>query len=199
MKTRTNIITGMAILLFAGISMNAFAGGDPFNSTTTTLEERADVSMMIKIPSNTSTQISVLDQEGDMIYSDIVTIDDNPGKTYDFSEVERGAYTFIAKTEFKTVEKTFVVENNELRIVKEETSYRPVFSIDGDILKVSYLNKDKDDIHISLEGASLQHFKEYGGNDMAYGKILNIKNLPKGEYALTLKAGWNTYNYYFNK
>jgi hypothetical protein len=155
--------------------------------------------MKINVPAIMDTYVSLLDQEGSMIYSDFVVKDGNAGKSYDFTDVENGVYTFITYSDHKKLETTINVENSELRIIKEEISYRPVFWMDGDILSVNYMNLSKDNVYISLEDETLVLFEDVSDTDMSYGKMLDTRNLSTGEYSITLIAGGETFNYFFVK
>lgn len=191
--------TGVTLLLVIGLALNNFASNDPTSTTVTSLKERTAGPMQINVPSNMETFVSLFDQEGDMIYSDIVDYDENAGKMYDFSGVENGVYTFKTVTEHKVVETTFEVETNVLRVLSEEISYRPIFGIDGNFLTISYMNLKQDDIYISLEYASNLYYEKIEESDMSYERVFYIKYLSKGEYSITLKSGENTYNYFFKK
>lgn len=199
MKTTMIFKTGVTLLLVIGLSVNTFASNDPTSATVTTLDETTAGSMQINVPSNMETFVSVIDEEGEKIYTDLVAEDDNAGKMYDFSEVEEGVYTFKTLTEHKEVETTFVVDKNELRILTEAITYRPVFDIEDDILTISYMNLGQDNIYISLDDASYLYYEEIEGSDMSYEKVFDIKNLSRGEYSITLKSGENTFNYFFNR
>jgi len=205
MKTSMIFKAGIALLLVVGLSFNTSASNDPTSTTVATMEESMAGVMQLKVPSDMETFVSVFDQEGEMIYTDLVSKDDEAGKMYDFSEVENGQYTFRAVSEHKSVETTFVIEMNELRVLKEEISYRPVFWIEGNILSISYMNLEQNDVYLSLEDDlfadvdSNLYYEEITESDMSYERVFDIKNLGKGEYSITLRSGDNTYNYFFNR
>jgi len=205
MKTAGIFKTGLAIIFMAGISMNTSASNDPTSTTVTSMEESAAGAMQISVPSDMETYVSVIDQEGDMIYTDMVARDDNAGKMYDFSEMENGIYTFKTVTQHKVVETTFEVEMNEMNILREDISYRPVFWIQDDMLSISFMNLEQSEVYLILEDELPVKdeltviYEEKAESDMSYERIFNIKNLSKGEYTLTLTTGGNTYNYLFDK
>ena len=205
MKTNKSLKTVLALFIMAGLSLSASASSDPTSITVTSAAEKTAASMTINVSSDMDTYVSVLDQEGTMIYSDMVSRDEKPGKMYDFSEVENGVYTFKSVTEHKMVETTFVIEKNELKVLDEKTRYRPVFWIEDDILLISYMNLEQDDIYISVQDElsvadeSNLYYEEITESDMSYERIFDIQNLSEGEYTITLKSGENTYKYFFDK
>lgn len=201
MKPTAIFKTGMSLLLVASLSVTTYANSaiSPLSNNASNEDKRMVESMKFEVPANINTVVSVIDNEGSVIYTDNIKKDNNIAKTYDFSNVKDGVYTIKTETEFKTVKKIFEVEEDDLTILNEEKKYRPVFKLNGDILTVTYINLNENNVSLSLEGQSLVHFEENGGNEQAYGKILNLKKLPQGEYSVALTAGGNTYNYFFNR
>lgn len=199
MKTTLIFKTGMALLLIIGLTFNTYAIKDTTSTEDKSLEKKSAELMKINVPSNMDTYVSILNKEGSMIYSDKILKNNNDFRKYDFSKVKDGKYTFMTDTEYKSIEKTVLVKNNKLKLVNEKVNYRPVFNIKGDILSVNYMNSKESDIHISITGSSLYHYEDFAGNNMMFGKRFNLKKLPEGEYSITLRAGWKTFNYNFNK
>jgi hypothetical protein len=205
MKTKTIFKAAIALMFIVGISVNVNASKDPTSTTVATMEESAAGSMQIIVPSNMETSVSVLNQDGEMIYTDMVAKDDKAGKMYDFSDVENGIYTFKTITQHKVVETTFEVNMNNLTILMEEISYRPVFWIEENMLSISFMNLDQDQVSLSLvddlplKDESAVIYEEYTESDMSYERIFDIQNLSAGEYTITLKSGENTYRYFFDK
>lgn len=195
MKTTKIFKTGIAMLMVAGLFINTYASGDP---TSNTEEKSSELSMIFTVPTNMNTNISIFDQAGSLVTANYF-IKNNVGKSYDFSKVDKGTYTFVIETEFKSVEKTISVDNKEIRVLNEVTEYRPIFTIDDDILTISYINLDEENISIELSDETYLYMEEKDGNDMAYGKMLDLKNLPKGEFTVALKAGYDMYKYNFNR
>jgi hypothetical protein len=205
MKTTTIFNTGIALIIMLGLTINVNASKEPTSTTVSSMEESMSGSMQITVPSNMETFVSVLDQAGDMIYSDLVAKDEMAGKMYDFSEVENGTYIFKTVTQNKVVETTFVVDMNELNILMEEISYRPVFWIEDDMLSISFMNLNQDEVFVSVEDElplkeeETVIYEETTESDMAYERVFDIQNLSEGEYTITLKTGENTYRYFFDK
>lgn len=183
------------MLMVAGLFINTYASGDPASNTD---EKGSDLSMIFTVPTDMNTNISILDQSGSLVSANYL-LKNNVGKSYDFSKVKDGTYTFILETEFKSVEKTILVDKQGISLLNEVTEYFPIFSIDDDILTISYLNLDEKNISIELIDESYSYYEEKDGNDMAYGKMLDLKNLPEGEFTLAFKAGYDTYKYNFNR
>ena len=186
----------LAILLIAVFSMSSFAKENPrsYNSF-----ENVSASEGIKVIPLFDTNISVIDQSGELVFSDMIKKDSGASRTYVFSKFEDGVYTFISSTELVKVEKRFVVEDHKLRVVSESCNYCPVFSFDGEYLDVDYLNTKHNDISISLEDDSYLFFEESDVNEPVCSKRFCTKNLLSGEYWITLKSGVDTYYYRFRK
>lgn len=194
MKTRINLKASLVFLAIASLSISSYASGD-INISPMKEDSRAKVE--IEVPTREDVNVTVMDPTGMVIHNDFINKNSEYRKVYDFSQVDDGVYTFVSKSGFITVTKTIELKDNSVSIMNKEFSYAPVFAIDGDILKVSFLNKSQEEISISLIDSSKDYLKEKGDNSLAYGKMIDIKNLPAGEYIFALAVGGKEYNYRF--
>jgi hypothetical protein len=197
MKLTRIFKTGMTLMIGALLTTSSYAKEDPVPANTADSEE--NISTLIKVQPNMNTDVSIMDREGIIIFSDRLLKKSEAGKMYDLSNLENGTYTFITESDQKTVEKTLKVENSEIKVLKEEKEYLPVFKIDGDILRISYFNSEGNDISITLEDNAAIYFESERSNELSYGKMLNIKKLSRGDYSVSLEAGPNTYYYSFER
>lgn len=198
MKSTRSLKFTIVLAIVVGLSMNTFADGNS-NDPADKKERSAKSTNMLKVRSDSDTYVWLLNQEGREVYSDNISKSYSTAKMYDFSMMKNGVYTMITKTEQRSVEKTIKVENGMVEVVEEKERYIPHFSIDENYLLVNYLNVNADDISIELESAYSAFFKEESGNDRSYGKKIDIRRLPRGEYRFVLTAGVNTYYYSFKK
>jgi len=196
MKTITNLKGVLAILFLVGLSVNTFANVEPGMKA---FQDKPETQLKFDIPVNDNTYITIYDTEGNSIFSDMFSPKNKTSKVFDFASVSDGTYTMITDNKYTTLEKTIELKDRQVTIIEKDITYRPVFSLDGDLLKVNYLNANKGDISITLESSAWIHLDKKVGNQMAYGEILNLKNLPKGEYTFTLKVDSSEYTYNFYK
>lgn len=196
MKTRINRKASLVFLAITSLTVSSYGNGD---INVFALKESSKVKVEIEVPSREDVRVSLMDPNGIVIHSDVINKNSDYDKVFDFSQVDNGVYTFVTKTGYTTVTKTIELENSSISVISKEYKYAPIFMVDGDILKVSFLNKSKEDISIYLEDSAKEYYKEYGDNSLAYGKMININNLPTGEYTFALVAGEEKYVYRFRR
>jgi hypothetical protein len=196
MKAITKIKGMLAMLFLSAFALTTYANTEP---VTTEMGDIPQTQLKFDLPENDETFINIFSADGTSIFSDVISPKSKTVKVFDFSNLEEGIYTMISQNEFSSVEKTIEFKNKKVEIVEREFSYLPVFKLDGDLLKVSYLNATEGDIALTLENSTWIFHDEKAGNDMAFGRTLDTKKLPKGEYTLTLKVDAREYNYIFQK
>jgi hypothetical protein len=196
MKTRIIRKSGLVFLATASLSISSRASGD---INVSAVKESSKAIVEIEVPTQDDVNVSLMDPNGKVVHYDVISKNSEYGKVFDFSQVNDGVYTFVTKAGYITTTKTIELDNNSISILNKEYSYDPIFIVDGDFLKVSFLNKSTEEISISLEDSKKEYFKDQGDNSLAYGKMINIKNLPSGEYILALAVGDKEYNYRFRR
>ena len=196
MRTKLFRKASLAFLAIASLSISSYASGD---ISVSAMKESPKAKVEIEVPTLEDVNLSLLDPSGIVIHSDFVSKNSEYEKVFDFSRVDDGVYTFVTKTGHITVSKTIELENNSISVLNKEYSYAPIFNVDGNVLKVSFLNKSNEDITISLEDSGRYYYQEKGDNSISYGRMMDIKNLPAGEYTFSLMAGEKEYQYRFRR
>lgn len=196
MKTITKFKGILAILFFIALSVNTYANTEP---GTKNFEDNPESKLKFDIPVNDDTYISIYDPEGNNIFSEMFSPKTKTSKVFDFANVNDGTYTIVSNNKYKSLEKTVEFKDQKVAIIEKDFTYRPVFTLDGDVLKVNFLNKNKGNISLTLEDSTSIYLDKKDGNEIAYGKLINIQNLPKGNYTFTLKADRSEYTYNFRK
>jgi hypothetical protein len=194
MKTIIYRKSELLMLALASLSIISFASGD---INISSVKESSKAIVEIEVPTQDDVNVSLLDPSGIVIHSDVISKNSEYGKVFDFTKVDDGVYTFVTKTGYITTTKTIELENKSISVLNKEYSYDPIVMFDGDLLKVNFLNKSIEEISISLEDSNKEYFKDQGDNSLTYGKMINIKNLPMGEYTLALTIGDKEYKYRF--
>lgn len=196
MKTAIKFKISLVSIAIASVSISSYASGD---INVSPMKESSLARVEIDVPALDDVKVSVLDPGGIVIHNDLISKNSEYEKLFNFSQVEDGVYTVVTKTGYTTVAKTIELDNNNLSVINKEFSYEPIFKIDGDILTVNYLNRSNQDISIYLLDSAKDYYKEEGDNSISYGKMLNIKKLPLGEYKVVLAVGEKEYNYNFKR
>jgi hypothetical protein len=176
------------ICLFAG--ENAFAT-DAVTVSASKTEKK--VKVQVFEPRLQDISVYVADADGKIIYQEDIRASTTYGKVYDLSELEDGIYTFSSNGEYITTTKKMMVEGSSVREISKEATYKPVISLKDNYLKVNYFNKGQEDIEFSVEGSGEIFHESKGGNDIVYGKILDVSQMPTGKYYAKLKVGNKEY------
>jgi hypothetical protein len=184
---------GVSSLLVGG---NAFAT-DAVTVSTSSTEKK--VKVQVVEPRLQDISVYVADDKGKIIYQEDIRANTTYGKVYDLSNLEDGVYSFTSNGEYVTTTKTIMVEGSSSREVSNEATYKPVISLKDNYLKVNYFNKDQEDIEFSIEGSGDIFHESKGGNDVAYGKMLDVSKMPSGKYYAKLKVGNKEYYQSFKK
>jgi hypothetical protein len=145
--------------------------------------------------------LTVLNQDGtEYLYSeklDDLKDESAYNKVYDFDLLNEGEYKIVAESDFKIVEKDITVSNEGISVVGEKETFKPHFRIADDKLIVSYLNKEGKDVEVKFSDRIDEFFSDEKVSELNIMKAYSIEQLFPGEYAVSLIAGDNTYNYYF--
>jgi hypothetical protein len=195
MKTMKTLMTMLSIGVSAVIyNSNAYAG-DVMNVTPRGPEKKAIVSL--RAPALEEATLFVTNMDGNVIHNEDIQSRTSYGKVYDFSNLENGIYTIISHSAYLTTIKEVKVDRDHIEVVSEEVEYKPVFLVKEDAISVNYFNQDADEISFSIESGNTVFYEHTEGRDIAFKKMLDTSQMPRGEYHATLKAGGRTYSQYF--
>lgn len=196
MKTRMNRKVSLVVLAIASLSLSTYASGD---IRITPVKESSKTNLKFEVQSRKDVNVSFTDPEGSSVQYDVERKNSGYYKVFDFSELDEGMYTLVTETGHTTITRTIELKDNTISVLHKKYAYQPVFEVEGDLLKVYFLNQKNDDISVSLEGYMKDYFKETGNNSTVYDKKLNLKNLPSGEYTFSLAVGEKEHNFSFRR
>ena len=197
MRTMNTVLVtatiGVSSLLLGG---NAFATDAVTVSPSST---EAKVKVQVAEPRLQDISVYVADAEGKVIYQEEIQARTTYGKVYDLSNLDEGIYTFTSIGDYITTTKKIKVGESSAIELSKEAKYKPVISLKDNYLRVNYFNKDQDDIEFSIESSGAIFHESDGGNDIVYGKMLDVSKMPPGEYVARLKVGNKDYHHYFER
>ena len=87
------------------------------------------------------------------------------------------------------------IQNGKLEVQETKTQLEPYFAIDGNILKVSYLNFDGQDMSLHIFEGDNQVYESGLGNPFVVQKGLNVSDLNNGSYQVVLATENEVYSY----
>ena len=161
-------------------------------------EEKAVVALLNN-PSS-KIEITVRSEEGIIVYyKQTNSKEDNYRKIYDFSNLENGNYELSFKVNNYLVKRDIQVEKGSLKVGESEFRYDPYFRQEGEVLKLSYLNFDQNDLSISLIRNREVVFTKSLGRDFNTTRGFDLSKLERGSYQVVLADGSKDFYYTIEK
>ena len=191
MKTIRTTLAVAAIILSAGAVMG---------SGKVKVEMKANDSEITVVDISNSKmseiEVDVKNEYGESFYSKKTNTPIDQFRTkYEFSNLEDGTYRFSVKIDTEKTVNTFKVEDGEVELIKSRKSVEPYFKYKDDILKITYLNFQEEDVKMYVyDGKNLLYEKALG----AEFKILHgvdFSDLSYGDYEVVLANNEDIYEY----
>jgi hypothetical protein len=134
-------------------------------------------------------EVSIEANNGDLVYYKQTT---NPitdyRKVFNFANLETGAYVFNLKVNDTKVSNDFEVSPEGIVIGASKMRFDPYFQFSDNVLKLSYLNFDKEDLKLNLYGDNKLVYKTKLGSDFNIATGYNLSKLKKGSYQVVLSS-----------
>jgi hypothetical protein len=195
MKTMKGIFWASAMGL-GSILLCSNALATDFLSVYPSSKEKT-VKVEVKPSTLKDASISLSSMKGNVLHNESIKARTAYGKVYDFSKLEDGIYTFYSESDYVTTIKQVQVEKASVKILSTEVEYSPVFVLKNQMLAVNFFNKDLEDMEFSIENNAAVFYENEEGNNISFQKMLNISQMPPGEYYATLKVGGRTFGHTF--
>lgn len=195
--------TMKAVLVTATLGVGSLLVGESAFATDAVTMSTSETEKTVKVqviePRLQDISVHVADAEGKVIYQEDIRARTTYGKVYDLSNLEDGVYTFTSDGEYISTTKKIEVEGSTAKEISKEATYKPVITLKGDYLKVNYFNKGQEDIEFSIEGSGEIFHESDGSNEVAYGEMLDVSQMPSGNYYARLKIGNKEYYHSFER
>lgn len=135
-------------------------------------------------------EIKMFDEAGILLYGEEVK-NGTFSKRFNFELLPDGNYTIEVIGQTKITSIPLVIKNATINVVESEkkVTYKPIVRVIGDLIYVSKYSETAENISMVL---SENDSKLYESNVMShanFGKALDIKNLPMGNYKLMINYG----------
>jgi hypothetical protein len=188
----------IATIIIALSAMVATAAEKPRLDIYPISEEKAVVALLNN--NSAKFEISVRSDDGRIVYyKQSVKNDSNYRKIFDFSNLESGNYEVSFKVDNYLVKRDIQIERNGLKVGVSELRYDPFFVQEGDVLKLSYLNFDQNNLSISLIREREVVYSKTLGRDFNTTRGFDLSKLEKGQYQVVLADGSTDFYYTIEK
>jgi hypothetical protein len=188
----------VAVILVAILVIEASASGTPKLKVVPYAPERALIAL--ENGSNITAELTIENAAGDVIYYKEGKIaEESYSKKFDFANLNDGDYKVTVNSKEGKNEVYFTVVDNTITVKSSKSLDEPYVEIKGDVLKLSLLNNKLNNIDLIVSNEEGVVYKKSLGNDFSISAGFNLANLERGDYAINITDGVNTFSYDFNK
>ncbi len=169
--------------------------GDGMSIAPYTTEKKATVKL--ENLKSIDVTIMVTDDNGRVLFEETIQSQRSYGRVYDFTNLSDGVYTITSNDDYIRTTSEVQVQRADVRVLRNEVEYKPVFKTKDNALLVNYFNADAKDITFSIENEYGLLYENAEGNGLTFQKSLNISKMMPGRYYATVDVGDRSYSYDF--
>lgn len=188
--------TGTIILLLAAVflTVTSKASGLLTVNVIPGINERAFVS--IANGNSNKLMVEVKNSSGTVVYFRSLKTQGNTfSKTYDFSNLEDGAYSFKVSFGGETHLSTLSINDGKAQISKSQEETAPYFTLNGDKLELSFLNFTQKELKLKVYDNFSNDllYEENLAPNFVVNKAWDFSGLMMGKYTAVLETNDNSY------
>lgn len=181
MKTKQFILV---ILAFVFVS-NVFATETPKMNIIPLKDTKALIAISQESP--TVNEISIISESGSVVYFKKSKKETAIYKQiYDFSQLENGTYEVKLKVGTTTIKNKLQINNGAVSVKAQKKEMEPFFNFANNVLKVSYLNFEKENVVVNVYNEVGLIYTYELGNDFTLHHGFDLSKLEKGNYDVML-------------
>lgn len=196
MKSKVKNLRNLMAGILLGLPFISFASGD---INVVAMEEKNEMEKIkVEIPELFDLNVSIIDNEGRVLYNETLKKGSKTALVYNLSQLEDGTYTFLSSGGHQEITKMIEVKDNRINVIDKVVKNKPIFILNDNLLKINYLNKNIDDIKISLNDEISVYYDKTIEDKLVFNKTIDISNLRKGNYYVSLNVGDDQHNFYFD-
>lgn len=142
-------------------------------------------------------EIDVTDAYGEVIYSMETDAPMNSlEKKYDFSNLEDGMYWHTVKIDNESTVNKFEVKRGTVEILETKKSIDPFFKFEDNMLKMTYLNPQQEDVQVFIYNSSDNLVTKANiGSDFSITKAIDFTDNRFGTYEVVLANGTDIHEF----
>ena len=134
-------------------------------------------------------EVSIKAANGDLVYykqtEEPIT---DYRKIYDFADLVAGEYVLNLKVNTTEVTNEFEVSREGIVLGETKMRFDPYFDYNEDVLKLSYLNFDQENLRLSFYNEEGLVYKTKIGNDFNIATGYDLSKLEHGSYRVVLSS-----------
>lgn len=182
-----------ALVLFLFVSTASFAAEE---SSLELVTRKDSKDLVFKFEArNLQTVIKFVDQNSAVFYSE--QISDKPvySKKFNVESLEDGNYFLNVENMLKKVSYAIHIKNGEVIVDDKKEVTKPIFQKRGDLVVMSFLNKNKGKVSVSvfdLEGNEV--YTEVFNNKLRVEKAFRFTNFSEDEFRFVVEVNKDRYS-----
>jgi len=134
-------------------------------------------------------ELSILAENGDLVYyKESATETTDLRQIINYSNMDNGLYTLKLKVKDTYVSRDFEIKNSSMIVGETKMKYAPHFDFNSDILKLSYLNFDEENVRFKIYSNGELVFENKLGKEFVLNAGYNLSKLEKGKYQVELAS-----------
>ena len=181
MKTK-QFLSVLALVAVVGI---ATAVEKPKMNVIALSDEKALIAIANESPAYF--ELSILAENGDLVYyKESATETTDLRQIINYSNMENGLYTLKLKVKDTYVSRDFEINSKGMKVGESKMKYAPHFDFNSDILKLSYLNFDEENVKFKIYSNGDLVFENKLGKEFVLTAGYDLSKLEKGKYQVEL-------------
>ena len=190
MKTKRFIL----IMLTVACVANVFATETPKMNVVPLKDTKALIAISQETPS--IHEISIISEDGKIVYFKKSENEiDNYRQIFDLSQLENGAYKVKLRVGATTVKRGLKIDNGTISVEEAKTEFDPFFAFNDNVLEISYLNFEKEDVVVHIYSDRQLICKKKLGSEFALHQGFDLSKLNEGNYDVVLANANDEYWY----
>lgn len=109
-------------------------------------------------------------------------------KIFDFEDLKNGSYVMSLNVNGTRLSKEFDVTSNEITIGKSKLRFDPYFNYTDNVLKLSYLNHDNENMKLAIYDKYGVLYESKLGKDFSISTGYDLTKLEEGNYQVILSS-----------
>ena len=132
-------------------------------------------------------ELSIKAENGDLVYyKESATELTDLRQVVNYSKLDNGFYSFKLKVNDTYVSRDFEINNKKMIVGESKMKYAPHFDYSSDILKLSYLNFDEENVKFKIYSNGELVFESKLGKEFVLTTGYDLSKLEKGKYQVEL-------------
>ncbi|MFT5242537.1 MAG: hypothetical protein ACJA1H_000973 [Glaciecola sp.] len=136
-------------------------------------------------------QYTILDNEGTVLYTEMIKRNGTFLKKFDFTALNNGSYVIELERDFEIIVTPFIIQSNSVLFLdsKEKTIFKPVVRLENDRLLISHMSLEEEPLNIELFYEGERIFKDQLVGKQILNQVYKLSDPEKGSYYLRMSSG----------